>query len=255
MRYLLEHFIKQVDKIPTNLKLKEFSMKRLIFSVSVVALLLVGCSSNSKKSEEQTVKESPKQQKVLKAEPKPTTQPKKVEKTLEQKTKEVSNKVINSAKESIDKIAKKGKELLKNAGDNEVVKSVAKQGKELVKKAKDNEVVQKISKVANSGASKVAGLLPAGMLSNSDKTDKKKSAIDAKKLYVKCAGCHGDKAQKKALGVSQVIAKWDAKKIEDALNGYKSGTYGGSMKGVMKGQANSLSDAEIKALAEYISKF
>ncbi len=50
-------------------------------------------------------------------------------------------------------------------------------------------------------------------------------ANDGAKLYQKCAGCHGAKAEKKALNKSQAPAKWDAKKIEDALKGYKDGTY------------------------------
>ena len=71
--------------------------------------------------------------------------------------------------------------------------------------------------------------------------------------YKKCAGCHGQKAEKKALGKSQAIGGWEATKIETALNGYKAGTYGGAMKGLMKGQVASLDEVKIKELAEYIS--
>ena len=39
------------------------------------------------------------------------------------------------------------------------------------------------------------------------------------------------------------------------MKGYKDGSYGGPMKGVMKGQVTKLSDADIQALAEQISKF
>ena len=78
---------------------------------------------------------------------------------------------------------------------------------------------------------------------------------DPAKLYAKCAGCHGQKAEKSALGKSQVIAGWEPSKIKDALHGYKNGTYGGAMKGLMKGQVAPLSDADIDAFANYISKF
>ena len=78
-------------------------------------------------------------------------------------------------------------------------------------------------------------------------------AADGASLFKKCAGCHGAKAEKKALGKSQVIAGWDAAKITGALNGYKDGTYGGAMKGVMKGQVAALSSADIDALAHYIA--
>ncbi len=78
-------------------------------------------------------------------------------------------------------------------------------------------------------------------------------AADGAAAYKKCAGCHGAKAQNKALGKSQIIQGWDAAKIEAALKGYKAGTYGGAMKGLMKGQVASYDDAKIKAVAEYIA--
>lgn len=81
------------------------------------------------------------------------------------------------------------------------------------------------------------------------------SQIDAAAIYKVCAGCHGADGSKAALGKSQVIKGWDAKKTEDALLGYKNKTYGGVMKGLMTSQVSSLSDEEIKAVSEYISTF
>lgn len=78
--------------------------------------------------------------------------------------------------------------------------------------------------------------------------------VDGAKLFMVCSSCHGVHAEKKALGKSQIIKGWDKSKIITALNGYKDGTYGGAMKAVMQGQATKLSDDDIKALAEYISK-
>jgi len=80
-------------------------------------------------------------------------------------------------------------------------------------------------------------------------------AADGAALYKKCAGCHGVKGEKKALGKSAPIAGWDKAKIVEALKGYKAGSrniYG--MGGLMKGQVASYSDADIEAVAEYISK-
>lgn len=73
-------------------------------------------------------------------------------------------------------------------------------------------------------------------------------------LYQVCAGCHGADASKAALGKSQIIKGWDAKKIAAALHGYKAGTYGAAMKSVMAGQVSKLSDEDIKILSEHISK-
>ena len=78
-------------------------------------------------------------------------------------------------------------------------------------------------------------------------------AADGAALYKKCVSCHGADASKKALGKSQVIKGWDAAKTASALKGYKDGSYGGAMKGLMKGQVASLSDADIDALANYIA--
>jgi cytochrome c553 len=82
----------------------------------------------------------------------------------------------------------------------------------------------------------------------------KEAAIDATALFVTCGSCHGQKAEKAALGKSQVIAGWDKQRIVDALKGYKNGTYGGVMKNIMTGQVNNKTDAEIDALADLISK-
>ncbi len=71
-------------------------------------------------------------------------------------------------------------------------------------------------------------------------------------LYKKCAGCHGINGEKKALGKSMVITGWEKDKTIAALKGYKDGSYGKAMKGIMKGQVVSLSDKEIEALAQHI---
>ena len=76
---------------------------------------------------------------------------------------------------------------------------------------------------------------------------------DGETLYKVCASCHGQKAEKEALGKSQVIAGWDKERIITAMNGYKDGTYGGIMKNIMKPQVETKTDEEIEILATYIS--
>jgi cytochrome c553 len=78
------------------------------------------------------------------------------------------------------------------------------------------------------------------------------SANEGALLYKSCAGCHGINGEKKALGKSEIITGWEKEKTIKALNGYKDGTYGKAMKGVMKGQVTRLDDAKIEALASYI---
>jgi cytochrome c len=69
-----------------------------------------------------------------------------------------------------------------------------------------------------------------------------------------CAGCHGAKFEKPALGKSAIIAGWDEAKIIESLNGYKAGTLNvHGMGAVMKGQTAKLTDADIADLAKQIS--
>lgn len=78
------------------------------------------------------------------------------------------------------------------------------------------------------------------------------AAADGSALYQKCAACHGAQGEKHALGKSKIINTMKPSEIETALKGYKNGTYGGTMKAVMKGQAAGLDDSQIAAIAEYI---
>ena len=68
-----------------------------------------------------------------------------------------------------------------------------------------------------------------------------------------CVGCHGANFEKVALGKSKVVQNMTKENIVAALKGYKDGSYGGAMKGVMKGQADKLSDADIEAIATQIT--
>jgi cytochrome c553 len=80
-------------------------------------------------------------------------------------------------------------------------------------------------------------------------------AADGASIFEKCATCHGKDGKKKALGASAVIAGQDAAKIVEKLKGYKAGTLNkNNMGGVMKGQAAALSEDDMKAVADYISK-
>jgi len=79
------------------------------------------------------------------------------------------------------------------------------------------------------------------------------AAPDGKALYVKCAGCHGNDGSKTALG-NKALKGLSADTLAKALAGYKAKTFGGSKKAMMEAQAANLSDADIKALADYISK-
>ena len=69
-----------------------------------------------------------------------------------------------------------------------------------------------------------------------------------------CTGCHGADFSKAALGKSKIVKDMSKEEIIAALKGYKDGTYGGPMKGMMAGQVKSLDDAAIEAIAAEIKK-
>ena len=72
-------------------------------------------------------------------------------------------------------------------------------------------------------------------------------------LYKVCSSCHGVNGEKKALNKSQVIQGWSEVQTSTALNGYRDGSYGGAMKGLMKSQVTKLSDEDITTLSKHIS--
>ncbi len=82
------------------------------------------------------------------------------------------------------------------------------------------------------------------------------SLLAASALYgvstAACTGCHGANFEKSAMGKSKVVKDMSKEEIVKALKGYKDGSYGGAMKGLMKGQVASLSDADIDAIASSI---
>ena len=69
-----------------------------------------------------------------------------------------------------------------------------------------------------------------------------------------CKGCHGQNFEKAALGKSKIVSDMTHADIAAALKGYKAGTYGGPMKGLMKGQVAKYSDADLDAFAQTIGK-
>ena len=193
-------------------------MKKLIVSTLVLAGLFTGCNDSDKKDT-----------KVENAT---------IHKTVvsSQNTTSVQHEVVNKKIDTVD--SKTMKNIVSNTIDTTVDKAqkIISDTQDIVKDTKKeviNTIQQSIEKP-------------------------KKVIVDKKSygstLYVACAGCHGSNAQNKALGKSKVIKGWDVEKIKTALTGYKDGTYGGVMKGVMKGQVSSLSQEDIEALAKYISK-
>lgn len=69
-----------------------------------------------------------------------------------------------------------------------------------------------------------------------------------------CMACHGKYFEKSALGKSVIVANMSSSQIATALRGYKYGTYGGVMKGLMRGQVARYSDNALEAFSRTIGR-
>ncbi len=140
------------------------------------------------------------------------------------------------------------------------VQSVAQEAKESAAEAKEKvaavkeKVVAKVKEAAKSVEQKAQEVAKAAVGAAGVAAAASGDAAKGKELFGKCASCHGAKGDRKALGKSAVIAGMAKDEVVKKLKGYKAGTlnqYG--MGALMKGQVAGLSDADIEALAAYIS--
>ena len=124
--------------------------------------------------------------------------------------------------------------------ESPVAEKVTEAAEEVKRKA--SEITETVKEEAKAAAAAVTGAVG------------KKEGVDAAALYKsKCAGCHGAKGEKHALGKSNVIAGQPKALLIQKLDGYKEGSYGGAMKSIMKSQVGSLDEEQIEALSGYIS--
>lgn len=81
-------------------------------------------------------------------------------------------------------------------------------------------------------------------------------AADGAKLYTDktCNACHGPAGNKALMPDYPKIAGQNAKYIEKQMQDIKSGARANGNSAAMKGVMHLVNDAEIKTLAEYISK-
>lgn len=79
------------------------------------------------------------------------------------------------------------------------------------------------------------------------------AASDGATLYARCKGCHGADGSKAQDGM--IIKGKSSAELEQAMQGYKAGTFGGAKKGMMTAVAKKLSDEDIKTLADYMAGF
>ncbi len=195
-------------------------MRKVAISLAVAALVMMtGC--NEKKSEEASKGTTPTQKSVEQSAP--VTAPS----AAASKTAEEPAVSTEAKMEAVTKVEEKAQK----AAETVIQKSEA-----ITQSVKEETTKAKEALSAATEAPKTAT-----------------ASVDAAQLFVKCAGCHGSKGEKHALGQSNIIAGQAKADLIKKIEGYKDGTYGGAMKGVMKGQVGSLTPEQIDALAGYIS--
>ena len=213
-------------------------MKCFMSSLVFITLVLTGCGE-----EKQQAKEEVKVEKEVR-----NTNAKKEKDNMQKMAVEVSNSskkimttISSASKEIVAEVSKTSKEIGKISEDivSKTKKSLNKQTNTVIKKASSvsTEIKSKLNNIINS------------------KQIKEDKILKAKFLYATCISCHGQNGEKKALGKSNVIKGLKKDVILHALKGYKNGTYGGVMKGIMTAQVSSKSNKELEILSEYISKF
>ena len=191
-------------------------MKKLtVLSIVAASLLLVGCGNSATGAEAKAATEH------------------KTESSA--KAHEETKSAATEAKEAAAKAVEKTKE---------AVAEKASEAKEAATKAVES-VKEKASSAVDSAKAAAAAATEAVAAA---------TGPDGKALYAKCSGCHGADGKTSAMGKSALLAGQSAADLESKINAYKAGTRNeAGMGALMKGQVGSLSDADVKAIATYVS--
>ena len=252
-------------------------MNKVLLGSAITVLLLAGCGDEKKTTAEATAKVATEQTTTKEVVAEAT-------KDVAQTVTKAATEVTNTVTEATNKVVENTSEAVKETTANvmETAKEVVSASDTTVKEAANTAVTETAAKVEEvkestkemavavveetkevaatavaQGETAVAAAVTtaeAVVANATEAVTPVAEGLDGEALYKSCASCHGQKAEKEALGKSQVIAGWDKEKTIQALNGYKAGTYGGVMKNIMKGQVATKTDAEIDALATFISK-
>ena len=123
-------------------------------------------------------------------------------------------------------------------------------------KSKSEEIAavasDKAANVKTAAASKIADAATAVKTKAEEVAAGTTQAVPA--AYDACKGCHGVDGKTKALGKSAVIAGQDKAALITSMKEYQAGTKNVTGMGMlMKGQVANMSDADMEAVADYLS--
>jgi len=177
-----------------------------------------------------------------------------------EKTKEAASDAANKVTEAVKADTTSVVDATKKAATDAVESAKAKAA-EVAAAAKDEAdkmaaaAAEKAAAVSAAAAAKATAAADALKERAAAATEAVSSTPTAPAAYAKCKGCHGADGKTKALGKSAVIAGQDKAALVTAMNEYKAGTRNVAGMGMlMKGQVASMSDADMEAVADYLSQ-
>ncbi len=177
-------------------------------------------------------------------------------------TSSVTDAVTGAATDAMDATKDAAKDAAKEVADTakeaatKAVDTAKDAAKEAVTTATDTakEAATKAVDAAKEAATKTVDTAKEAVAPAADAAATATEGSDGQALFAKCAGCHGTDGKTAALGKSEIIAGQSAADLETKIAEYKAGTRDvKGMGALMKSQVASYSDADIKAVAEYIS--
>lgn len=217
-------------------------MKYLMGVSFLIATLFSGCTDTTQEKEIEPKAKVVQQEITVKSD----------EMIKSEKIEEVAQELKDKTSDVIDTAAQMAKELSKESKviaddirneSKKVITKIAKETKEVTAVAV--ETLTEVKKDLDVKMDDVIQMQESGLSAE--------QISQAESLYLKCAGCHGQKGERAALNKSEIIQGWQVEQIFDALKGYKDGTYGSVMKGLMQGQVANLTQEQLQLLSEYIS--
>lgn len=106
-----------------------------------------------------------------------------------------------------------------------------------------------VANVTSSSASTVNSSSAVNV--NSEVKENSNSSLTINDLK-SCTSCHGNYFEKIALGKSKIVNNMTEEEITNSLKGYKDGTYGGPLKGVMVRPLVKFSNDDMSEIAKLI---
>ena len=215
-------------------------MKKLtVLSLIAASLLLTACGDSSTGAEAKAANEAPAKHETAAPAEHKTAPAEKAMKCGEGKCGGDKKSAATEAKEAATVAVEKATEAVKEKAEE--VKEKASNAVDAAKESATSAVDSAKAAVASAATAAKEAVASA-------------TGPDGKALYAKCAGCHGADGKTAALGKSAVIAGQSTADLETKIAGYKAGTLNtNGMGALMKGQVAAYSDADIKAVASYIS--